>query len=246
MTDSCIVKHFSHYANLTGAERALLAALEDHPEELAAGTEIRSVGHRADHFFTMTSGWAYSYRMLRSGDQQILDLYMPGEVMGLREIAFEDSLCGLRTLTDAKVCPFSQSRIDEVLASSTRLTRIFMLVMARESAILVERVINLGRRSAAEKLAHFIAELQARLELIHERPENEIELPFSQAVIGDILGITSVHVSRSFRLLKEKGLAGFERDRVVIYNAAALRDYADFDRAYLVEDQSWVEDAPVL
>ena len=235
MTQSCIIKHFQDFAALTRAEIDLLKTLERDARPFAAGDSLRSIGDSSGSFFTLTEGWACASRCLADGERQVLDVFLPGQVMGLREIGYDHALSDFVALTDIKACPFPKERLTEVFDRAPRLADLFMLTLAREQSILLERVINLGRRSAEERLAHFLVEMKTRV----APNAASFELHMNQTIIGDTLGLSTVHVSRTLRALSDRGLIAKAGSRVRILDLSALVDFAGFNPTYLERNVTW-------
>ena len=244
MSESCIIRQFQHYAELTEHEIELLTRLEKNSQVIAAGRIIRPVDCNAEMFFTVKNGWAMACREMQDGDRQILDVFLPGQVMGLREIGFTRTLSELSAVTEVEVCPFPKRQLTEVFEASARLADLFFLIMAREQSLLIERVINLGRRSAEQRLAHFIAELHMRLQITHPDGLDRFPLPMTQAQIGDTLGLSAVHVSRSFSRIKQRDLIRINSGELEILDRQTLYELGDFNPAYLTEDTDWIRNAP--
>jgi CRP-like cAMP-binding protein len=59
------------------------------------------------------------------------------------------------------------------------------------------------------------------------------ELPVSQADLGDLLGLSAVHVNRSLQELRRSQLISLSGRWLRIHDMAALRDVSYFDSAYL-------------
>lgn len=232
---SCIVRQFSHFIELSDEEKTLLLTLEKDPKHYPGGTLVCEAGSPVKCFFTLQSGWAYSTRILADGQRQVLDIFLPGQLMGMRDIGFSSSLSDFVALSDVEACPFPQKRVTEVFSESPRLTDLLFLILAREHAMLTERVINIGRRSAEQRLAHFILEMKVRMNEL----ENEFELPLTQSIIGDALGLSSVHVSRTLKELRQKKLVHFSDGVVTIDSLDALIDFAGFNRTYLDTQIGW-------
>lgn len=226
---SCIVAQFQRHAELDDHEVELLLALEDDVQAFPAGTILSEAGRKAGCFFSLHSGWACATRLLADGQRQVLDIFLAGQIMGMRDIGFSQTQTELTALTDVRACPFPSEYLDEVFERSPRLARIFFLKLVREHALLTERIINIGRRSAAHRVAHFLLEMKVRLHV----PEPEFEMPLNQNVIADALGISTVHVSRTLGQLRDEGLVRMERSRVFIDDLDGLVQLAGFDPAYL-------------
>ncbi len=103
----------------------------------------------------------------------------------------------------------------------------------QEESILAERVVSLGRRDSLEKLAHALCELEARLSAIGQMQGNTIELPLNQEDFADILGISVIHVNRTFRRLSEDKTAEYRKGQIDLLDRARLVELAAFDPSYL-------------
>lgn len=227
--ESCIVAQFRRHAELDEHEVELLLALEEEIRDFPAGTALSEAGCDAGCFFSLQSGWACATRLLADGQRQVLDIFLPGQIMGLRDIGFSRTQTELTALTAVRACPFPSDYLDEIFERSPRLARIFFLNLVREHALLTERIINIGRRPAAHRVAHFLLEMKVRLNV----KASDFELPVNQNVIADTLGISAVHVSRTLGQLREEGLVRVDNNRVVIENLDGLVELTGFDPAYL-------------
>jgi CRP-like cAMP-binding protein len=96
-----------------------------------------------------------------------------------------------------------------------------------------EHLIDVGRRSALERVAHFLLELLTRLQAIGLAEERSYLMPLTQELIGDALGLSVPHVSRTLKQLREEDLVAIEGQRVIIKDVEALSKLADFERMYL-------------
>lgn len=232
----CISRQFQLDTELTETEKHLLNQLEQPARCYPAGTQLTDASNQAGRFFTLISGWACAVRTLPDGQRQILDIFLPGQIIGLREITFEDNLSEFRALTDVEACPFPKSRLTDIFHQTPRLTELFFMTLAREQSLLIERIVNMGRRDAAERLAHFIIEIQLRLS-----PQlNHFILPMNQSMIGDTLGLSSVHVSRTLKFLSDEGFIEKHDQQIHILNFPALAELAGFDKRYLSSNQDWL------
>ena len=99
--------------------------------------------------------------------------------------------------------------------------------------MVVEHLVNIGRRSALERTAHFFMELTERLSLIGLATEAEYKCPLSQFVLADALGLTAVHVNRVLRQLRELDLLTLRKGSVRIHDLNRLRKLAGYQGGYL-------------
>jgi CRP-like cAMP-binding protein len=235
MEKSCILRHMNSYARLSTADESLLASLEENPQPHCPDVQLYHEGDAANAFHTVLEGWLYAYRALQDGTRQVLDIYVPGDVIGLREFAFSHRLAGVVALTPGQLCEFPKSRLTQVFRQSPTLSNLFFAIAAREQAVLMERLVNLGRRSAVQRLAHLTLELYLRLQRTNEFDDHHFMMPIPQHVLGDALGLSAVHVSRTFTELREQGLMIREGMEIYIPDLKRLKSFAGFSPHYLEE-----------
>jgi CRP-like cAMP-binding protein len=99
-------------------------------------------------------------------------------------------------------------------------------------AALYERILSLGRRSAAERLGHLFCELHYRLDRVGMAKDGEFEMPVSQSDLGDLLGLSAVHVNRSLQELRLSGLLSLRDRRMQIHDLSTLADLSYFNPSY--------------
>lgn len=114
-----------------------------------------------------------------------------------------------------------------------RLGAALLWATSRDEAMVVEHLVNVGRRSALERTAHFFLELAERLSLIGEATTEEFKCPLSQFVLADALGLTAIHVNRVLRQLREENLLTLRDGTVHIHDLKGLKKLAGFQGGYL-------------
>ena len=107
---------------------------------------------------------------------------------------------------------------------------------SRDEAMVVEHLVNLGRRSADIRMAHFLLELGSRLSLVGVGDRTGFNCPLTQYHLADALGLSAVHVNRVLRHLREAGLVTFRNGRVTFDDFSGLVALANFDVDYLDQD----------
>ncbi|HET8702193.1 MAG TPA: Crp/Fnr family transcriptional regulator [Nitrococcus sp.] len=210
-----------------------MQSLENDPKNLSRCELLWHAGDRAQRFYTVKAGWVCTYRELTNGGRQVLEVFMPGDVIGVRNFAYPGYLDSAFMVRSGTVCPFPLKRLLDIFDESKILTVLFFAMASQEQALLVERMINLGRRSASQKLANFIAEIYIRIQRLRPDLGEEISLPLSQELIADILGLSTVHVNRTFAELRQRGLLYNHRGRVRIPDFSRLAKEGDFADEHL-------------
>jgi CRP-like cAMP-binding protein len=216
------------------------------PEELPIlrdmGWDIRAVrrrqpivteGTKNHSIYLILDGFFIRYRILRDGQRQIISLAVPGDFAGVPSSFFHDALYSIRALTDASVAAVPLERVVGLFETHPRLGAKIFWAFSCGAAIYAEHLIVVGRRSAHERVAHFLLELLTRLQPLGLADECSFELPLSQEVIGDALGLSLAYVNRVLRRLFDDGLVVLKDQKVVIKDVEELTVLADFEKNYL-------------
>lgn len=85
------------------------------------------------------------------------------------------------------------------------------------------QIVRVGRLDALDRLADWLLDLHARLDTAGLCVGNTMPLPLTQEVIGDALGLTSVHVNRTLSALRREGLIDVQGKQAIILNADRCR-----------------------
>lgn len=166
-------------------------------------TQEGQTGHKA---FIVQTGWACSYKDLPNGGRQIISFPIPGDFVGLRSVLLRTADHSFSALTDAVVIPVDGTHILKGVTEFPRLGAALLWAASRDEAMVVEHLVNIGRRRAIERTAHFFMELAERLTLVGLATEAEFNCPLSQFVLADALGLTAIHINRVLRQLRERKL----------------------------------------
>jgi DNA-binding transcriptional regulator LsrR (DeoR family) len=71
-----------------------------------------------------------------------------------------------------------------------------------------------------------------RPKLVGLTAHDEFDCPLNQYALGDALGLSTIHVNRVLRQLREQKLMTFKGNRVVIHDLAALKALAGYEGAH--------------
>lgn len=228
-----LAKKLNAFVALAPNELACVADLQSRRRRISALTELVHEGQTGHRAWILLDGWAYSYKLVPDGGRQIIGFPLPGDFMGLRSVLLRTSDHSFASVTDAVVSEVSSQRMSEVFQDFPRLGSAILWAQSREEAMVVEHLVNIGRRSAIERLAHLFLELGDRLKMVGLVSSTEFACPINQYMLADALGLTAIHVNRVLRQLRERGLVTLRSQQVVIHDLDALRDLAGFDSAYL-------------
>lgn len=202
---------------------------------LRKGRDLLVAGTRPLSLFVNHDGWLSRYKILHSGQRQIVNFILPGEVVGLQACVFKDSLYSVATLTDCALSAIPIEAFGRAIERNAPLAKALFGAAIGEAAILGEHLIDAGRRSACARVSHFLLEIFVRLEQVGHADHMSFVMPLTQEVIGDALGLSPVHVNRTLRALRDDGLIALQGKRVTLRDFAALCRLSDFEDSYLRE-----------
>lgn len=221
------------YVALSASELEVLEQLQQRRRIFTVGREIVHEGQRDASAYVLSKGWACSFKMLPDGTRQIVDFQIPGDFLGLRSVLFRTSDHNIEPVTRVEASEVLVNDLLDVFADKPRLALAVLWAVSRDEAMVVEHLVGLGRRNALERTAHFMLELSARLKLVGLGTAAGFACPLSQYLLADALGLSSVHINRVLRQLREDGLMTFQKGKVVFIDLSGLTALADFDMAYL-------------
>ena len=228
-TNSLLAKKISTFVQLTDKELECLAGLQSKPIRVKRGGEIVREGQTGQMAYIIQAGWACSFKLLPDGGRLVITFPIPGDVVGLRSMLLRTSDHSFSALTDATVFRVEAARMKEVFIEFPHLGSAILWATSRDEAMVVEHLVSATRRTAGGRTAHFFLELYDRLRLVGLAVDDEFLCPLNQNILSDALGLSTIHVNRVLRELREKELVTFAAHRVVIHDVAKLKALAGYE-----------------
>jgi CRP-like cAMP-binding protein len=198
------------------ADRVIIRA----DEELSAST-------------LLLEGTMCRYKDLRDGQRQISALHVPGDFVDLHSFSLKRLDHNIMALTPCRFAQMPHQRLTEITEAYPHLTRVYWFLTTLDAAIHREWMLSLGRRTAIQRLAHLLCEMFVRLEIVGLTDGGSFTLGLTQTDLAECTGLTAVHVNRTLRELRERGLVEVAGRKVTICDMAALQSLAEFSTSYL-------------
>lgn len=234
---TAMITKLSSFTPCSDAEISYLKTLNPRLLDVDRHVTLVNQGVQQEKAFVLTSGWSCCYKLLENGRRQIVDFLVPGDFMGIRPLLLLTPDHSVSTISPCRICEFSWKQIREIYEEQPRIALAFLWAMARDEAIIVEHLVNLGRRTALQRTAHLMTELLYRLQLVGLGKDDTFECALTQDDLADALGLSNVHINRVLRTLRERNILTFQDRRVVIHDRIRLADLAGFDPGYLDQPQ---------
>lgn len=212
--------------------RVLEAACMNVHSYLARHDLIRE-GDKPGPVFVILEGWGCRYKLLPEGGRQITAFLMPGDFCDMHVAVLDEMDHNIATLTAARVAMIQRPEMEHLIASRPSLTHAFWRTQLVDESVLRAWIVSMGRRNAVERVAHLLCELYVRAANIGLILDGSFELPLTQVVLADALGLTPVHVNRVLRNLREEKAVTLKRGKLIIASTSKLVRIAGFDDNYL-------------
>src|SRR6185312_5502897 len=148
-------------------------------------------------------------KVLENGKRQILSFLLPGDLSEPFGVLPEFSSHSIAALTAVKLAELSLPDLQAAARSSPRIQRALWWDLLVAGAIDRERIVNVGRRSATERLGHLLCEVNLRLRMVGLSDGLVCDFPPPQVDVADACGLSTVHVNRSLQQLKSSCLISF-------------------------------------
>jgi CRP-like cAMP-binding protein len=114
------------------------------------------------------------------------------------------------------------------LAEYTELNDVLHRATQFEEALMLDHIVRLGRQTAYERVAHLLVELNDRLQTVGLSDGRVFEVPLTQEVMADTLGLSVVHINRTLQQLRRERMIVFEAGRIDLLFPDLMAAAADY------------------
>jgi CRP-like cAMP-binding protein len=218
-------------------DRAVVTGLGQRHSTLRRGDSITWDRERDEQYVLVTSGLMVVHDLLRSGHRPTLGLYTPGDLISSPRSSTSKNTAAIQSLTDAQIVTLPVRGLVALAGRCPDIAKILWHDSRRELAIAQAWLTNVGVRDARARLAHFLCEFAMRVGHDGSPGRYTFQLPLTQQDIGDMLGLTAIHVNRKLRALSIEGLIVRCGQTVTVDDWRALASIGDFEPGYLGRGQ---------
>lgn len=228
-----LIHKLERFGPLAEPERDLLTRLAAEASLVAPRTDLAHEGEIPNCLFVFLEGMACRYKVRSSGARQILAYLVPGDFCDVDVGLLTRRDHAISTLSSCRVARIELDTLQDLLVNQPSLIRAMRRATLVDDATAREWLVNVGSRSAIERIAHLFLELLLRLRAIGLTRGDSYDLPVSQLDLAETTGLSTVHVNRTLQDLKRQGLIELRSRLLTIRNVPRLVTLSGFNPRYL-------------
>jgi CRP-like cAMP-binding protein len=232
---ACILtRRLEEFTILTDADRAELARVcIQSTHTIDARRDLIREGDTPRSVYLILKGWACHYRTLQDGRRQIVDFAIAGDLCDLNLFILDRMDHSIGAISRLQVAEIGREVLHRAITTHPNITTAFWWQELVSKSIHREWIVNVGQRSAQERISHLFCEMFLRLESVGLTDGLSCDFPPTQQDIAEATGLTPVHVNRTIQELRRAGLIVLERQRLTILDMRALQSIGLFNAEYL-------------
>lgn len=212
----------------------MILDLRSHAIEAPAHRDIVSPGEKVDHACLVVDGLVGRFDQMKNGSRQITAIHIPGDLCDLHSVVAPVAGWGLDALATSTILHIPHGELRAAAVAYPAIAMAFWRDTTADASILAKWVGNIGRKDAMARLAHLLCELGMRMEQAELGTRTEYTVPITQTQLGDVLGLTSVHVNRTMQALRRDGIVRTRNKTIHIDDWPRLLSLAEFDPRFLL------------
>jgi CRP-like cAMP-binding protein len=222
---------------LTDNEVAAVLGLKGEIRKVDAHVDFVRVGKQVSHSSLLIDGLVGRFGDNGKGGRQITCFHIPGDMADLVSLVSPKTGWGLVAVAPTKILSVPHENLRRLTANYPGIAEAFWRDSVADGSIFSEWVVNVGRRDAITRVAHVFCEMAIRSEKAGLGDRESYPLPATQADLSDATGLTTVHINRTMKELRERSIVDLRGGRVTINDWDLLVSTGDFDPAYLLLEE---------
>jgi CRP-like cAMP-binding protein len=228
-----LVRKLEGFGPLSELDRTVLERISANAQLIGPRIDLIREGDPPDGVILVMEGIACRQKHRANGARQITAYLVPGDSCDL-DVALLDRMDHtITTLSACRVVRIPSDVVRRLLKDHPTVARALRMSTLVDEATLREWLVNVGCRSAIERIAHLFCELLVRLQVVGFASEDSYEFPVTQLDLADTVGLSNVHVNRSLQELRRKGVIEFKGKTLKILDRQRLKTIAEFNAKYL-------------
>ncbi len=193
--------------------------------KIRKGRELFQEDTRPRGVFILKRGKVKIYQQTQNGDEQIVYIYTPGEMLGYRPIlSHQNHPTSAMTLEESGIYFLPEKHFLATLKKSAALSNILLQNLSHEFTVLVNRIGAFSHKSAKERIALSLLILQ---EKYRKEGKGHVEITLSRAALAGFVGTTNERLARIVSAFKREKIIKIFGRKIIIADATALYSMAE-------------------
>ena len=212
--------------SLTADERdALLSA--GHVRRWSVGEVLFREGDAAGSAIVILSGLVKIHKRGRDGDELILSLCGPGDLLGeVTAVQGPTRSADAVALEHVEAATVAVADLRALLARYPRLTLVLLDLAFRRLRLADQRRLEFASAESLPRVTSRLLELAERFGVAGQDGTLEVAMPISQEELASWAAASRESTARALRTLRDLGLIETHRKRMVVLDADGLRQHA--------------------
>lgn len=229
-----LIPNFERSVGLSAEDGGAIEQLRAAPTvDAPARSDIVREGDAPMAARLVLSGLACRYKDLPDGRRQIVGFFLPGDFCDLNVSLLRRMDHSIGAITQVRYLAIPPEQLHGLAEQRPRMAQALLRHELVAASIQREWLLNVGQRTARERVAHLLVELFVRLRAANLARGDTCDFPLTQTDLADATGITSVHVNRTLQELRRDGLIELASRKLRILDIERLKRLAMFNPNYL-------------
>jgi len=218
---NCSLDNICLPRGLSQAEIDNISKVVKAKKTLQRGDFIYREGDNFKGILAIKSGSAKLVANDSHGNEHILNILLPGELLGFDGLSNEKHSCAAIALETMTFCQLPADSMDQLFQKLPGLTR-ELFRHSGEKMLEDKNQLVLSKRPAEERLAYFLISLSQRLKR-RGFSSSEFKLSLTRQEIGNHLGLALETVSRLLKKFQQDGLISVRNRFITIKDINSLK-----------------------
>lgn len=228
-----LIRKLERLGTLSAEERRLFDTLPLPLSTIGAHETLVREGEQPTECRLIVDGLVCRHKTMPDGRRQIVSFHIPGDLVDLTSLLMGRMDHGIATLTPVTVAALPHTILRDWIQHHPNIATLLWQDTLVDASVFREWVLNVGRRSTPQRVAHLLCELVTRMRAAGLVQGQTCDLPVTALDLADATGLSLVLVNRVLQELRAAKLIDLGDGVVSVLDTAGLKGIGGFDPAYL-------------
>ena len=233
MIGQALLDHLERVGDFCPDDRDAILSVQGELNTFRRHEDISKSGTSPGFSAVVVTGFLQRYVSRSDGSRQIHSFYIAGDAPSLESLHLDRLDSSLSAAVTSEVAMIPHAELHRLMVARPRVQALIWRSSLMQSALYREWLMRNSQLAADGAMAHLFCEIYKRSSAANLVERKSCEMPLTQEMLADALGLTGVHVNRTLQQLRETGMVDHRSGRLFMHDFDRLANYADFDPFYL-------------